>query len=48
MTRDVPVIWQPNYPYALTEVGHGLHGVTPNSPLAFIFPESGTTRVPLE
>lgn len=39
LAKNVPVIWQPNYTYALNEVGKGLRGVTPNSPLAFIFPE---------
>jgi peptide/nickel transport system substrate-binding protein len=39
LAKNIPVLYQPNYTYALNEVGNGLAGVTPNSPLAFIFPE---------
>jgi peptide/nickel transport system substrate-binding protein len=39
LAKNLPVLYQPNYTYALNEVGNGLGGVTPNSPLAFIFPE---------
>jgi peptide/nickel transport system substrate-binding protein len=39
LAKNLPVLYQPNYTYALNEIGNGLGGVTPNSPLAFIFPE---------
>ncbi|HVQ92315.1 MAG TPA: ABC transporter substrate-binding protein [Mycobacteriales bacterium] len=40
LAKALPVIWQPNYTYSLTEVANGLHGVTPQNPFGGITPES--------
>jgi peptide/nickel transport system substrate-binding protein len=40
LAKDLPVVWQPNYTYALTEVANGLKGVTPQNPFAMLTPES--------
>ena len=40
LAKTVPVVWQPNYTYALTEVANGLQGVTPQNPFGGITPES--------
>ena len=37
--KQVPVMWQPNADYALTEVTNKLRGVTPQNPFANLFPE---------
>ncbi len=39
LAKNLPVLYQPNFTYSINEVGNGLQGVTPNSPLAFIYPE---------
>ena len=39
LARALPVIWQPNYTYSLTEVANGLSGVTPQNPFGTITPE---------
>jgi peptide/nickel transport system substrate-binding protein len=39
LARALPVIWQPNYTYTLTEVANGLSGVTPQNPFGSITPE---------
>jgi len=39
LARALPVIWQPNYTYTLTEVANGLSGVTPQNPFGAITPE---------
>jgi len=40
LARDLPVIWQPDYPYQLTEIAGGLKGVTPQNPFATLTPEN--------
>jgi peptide/nickel transport system substrate-binding protein len=40
LATQLPVIYQPNYVTALTEIQHGLDGVTPQSPLWAINPEN--------
>jgi peptide/nickel transport system substrate-binding protein len=40
LAKDLPVIWQPNYTYALTEVANGLKGVTPQNPFGIVNPEN--------
>lgn len=39
LAKDVPVIWQPNYTYSLTEVANGLKGATTQNPYSAINPE---------
>jgi peptide/nickel transport system substrate-binding protein len=39
LARELPVIWQPNYTYLLTEAANGLQGVTPQNPFGAITPE---------
>ncbi|WP_417562994.1 ABC transporter substrate-binding protein [Microbacterium sp.] len=39
MAKNVPVIYQPNYTYSLTEVANGLKGYTYNNPYGAIKPE---------
>jgi peptide/nickel transport system substrate-binding protein len=39
LTTNLPVVWQPNLRYALTEVQNDLHGVFPQNPLLTINPE---------
>jgi peptide/nickel transport system substrate-binding protein len=40
LATRLPVIWQPNYTYSLTEIANGLSGVTPQNPFAALTPES--------
>ena len=40
LTTNLPVVWQPNLRYALTEVQNDLHGVFPQNPLLTITPEN--------
>jgi peptide/nickel transport system substrate-binding protein len=40
MAKNVPVIYQPNYTYSLTEVANGLKGYTYNNPYGSIKPEN--------
>jgi peptide/nickel transport system substrate-binding protein len=40
LAKDLPVIWQPNYTYSLTEIANGLQGATVQNPFANITPES--------
>jgi peptide/nickel transport system substrate-binding protein len=40
LAKDLPVVWQPNYTYSLTEVAGGLKGVTPQNPFGLITPEN--------
>jgi peptide/nickel transport system substrate-binding protein len=40
LAKDLPVIWQPNYTYSLTEVANGLQGVTPQNPYSALNPEN--------
>ncbi len=40
LTKDLPVVWQPNQRYALTEVQKNLQGVFPQNPLLTINPEN--------
>jgi peptide/nickel transport system substrate-binding protein len=37
--QTLPVIWQPNYDYLITEIANNLKGVTPQSPYLNITPE---------
>ncbi len=39
LSKQVPVVWQPNADYALTEVANKLRGVAPQNPFANLFPE---------
>ena len=39
LAQALPVIWQPNYTYLLTEVANGLQGATPQNPFGAITPE---------
>ncbi|GAA3751537.1 hypothetical protein GCM10022240_00890 [Microbacterium kribbense] len=39
MAKNVPVIYQPNYTYSLTEIANGLKGYTSNNPYGYITPE---------
>ena len=39
LSKDLPVIWQPNYTYSLTEIAGGLQGVNPQNPFGYITPE---------
>ena len=39
-TPKLPVIWQPDGAYSLTEVADNLRGVTPQSPTLSITPEN--------
>jgi peptide/nickel transport system substrate-binding protein len=39
LAKDLPVIWQPNYTYSLTEVANGLQGATTQNPYSAINPE---------
>ena len=39
MAKNVPVIYQPNYTYSLTEIANGLKGYTANNPYGSIKPE---------
>jgi peptide/nickel transport system substrate-binding protein len=38
-SETLPVIWQPNYDYAETEIANNLKGVTPQNPYLIITPE---------
>jgi peptide/nickel transport system substrate-binding protein len=40
LAKDLPVVWQPDYTYSLTEVAKGLKGVTPQNPFALYTPET--------
>jgi peptide/nickel transport system substrate-binding protein len=40
LAKALPVIWQPNYTYSLTEVANGLQGVTPQNPFGSLTPEN--------
>jgi peptide/nickel transport system substrate-binding protein len=40
LAKALPVIWQPNYTYSLTEVANGLKGVTPQNPFGSVTPEN--------
>ncbi|ALE07855.1 hypothetical protein AL755_14640 [Arthrobacter sp. ERGS1:01] len=40
LAKDLPVVWQPNYTYSLTEVANGLQGVTPLNPYSALNPEN--------
>jgi peptide/nickel transport system substrate-binding protein len=40
LAPQLPVMWQPNGAYALTEVANDLKGVTPQSPTLSINPEN--------
>lgn len=40
LAKDLPVVWQPNYTYSLTEIASGLKGVTPQSPFGVLTPEN--------
>jgi peptide/nickel transport system substrate-binding protein len=40
LTEDLPVVWQPNLRYELTEVQNNLQGVFPQNPLLTINPEN--------
>jgi peptide/nickel transport system substrate-binding protein len=39
IARQLPVLWEPNADYQLTEVAHNLRGVVPQNPFANLFPE---------
>jgi peptide/nickel transport system substrate-binding protein len=39
IAKQLPVIWQPNADYQLTEVANKLRGVAPQNPFANLFPE---------
>lgn len=40
LAQQLPVIWQPNPDYSLTEIANNLHGVTPQNPLLALTPEN--------
>jgi peptide/nickel transport system substrate-binding protein len=40
LSKQLPVEWQPNGVYSLTEINSNLHGVTPQSPTLSITPEA--------
>jgi peptide/nickel transport system substrate-binding protein len=40
LAKQLPVIWQPNYTYSLTEVANGLQGATPQNPFGSLNPEN--------
>jgi peptide/nickel transport system substrate-binding protein len=39
LAKDLPVVWQPNYTYSLTEIASGLKGVNPQSAFGLLTPE---------
>jgi peptide/nickel transport system substrate-binding protein len=39
MSSQVPVLWEPNADYSLTEIRSDLRGVAPQNPFAVIYPE---------
>ena len=40
LSKQLPMIWQPNGAYQLTEIANNLHGVTPQNPTISINPEN--------
>ena len=40
LAKSLPVVWQPNQAYAITEIQNNLQGVTPQNPLLTINPEN--------
>jgi peptide/nickel transport system substrate-binding protein len=40
LAKALPVVWQPNFTYSLTEIANGLQGVTPQNPFGFLTPEN--------
>ena len=40
LATRLPVMWQPNFPAALTEIADNLKGVTPQNPTLAITPEN--------
>jgi peptide/nickel transport system substrate-binding protein len=40
LAEQLPVVWQPNPPYYLTEIKDNLHGVTPQNPVLALTPEN--------
>ena len=40
LAAQLPVLWQPNADYQLTEIASNLKGVTPQSPTLSINPEN--------
>lgn len=38
LAKQLPVMWQPNFPTSLTEIHKGLKGVTPQNPIGTITP----------
>jgi peptide/nickel transport system substrate-binding protein len=40
LAKSLPVVWQPNQAYAVTEIQKNLQGVTPQNPLLNINPEN--------
>lgn len=40
LAKQLPVIWQPEWPYSLTEVHDGLKGVSPQNPVEELTPAS--------
>jgi peptide/nickel transport system substrate-binding protein len=40
LAKNLPVVWQPNQAYAITEIQNNLKGVTPQNPLLTINPEN--------
>lgn len=38
LAKQLPVMWQPNFPTSLTEIRNGLKGVTPQDPIGSITP----------
>ena len=40
LAKDLPVIWQPNYTYSLTEIANSLKGATPQNAFGGITPEN--------
>lgn len=40
LSEQLPVVWQPNASYSLTEIKNGLSGVSPQNPLLTINPEN--------
>jgi peptide/nickel transport system substrate-binding protein len=39
LAKELPVVWQPNPAYELTEIANNLRGVTPQNPYGFLSPE---------
>ena len=39
VAKELPVLYQPTFPFSMSEYANGLHGFAPQSPLGLVFPE---------